>query len=319
MVALCALAYRLPPGGVGGVAEAPRSVPALAVGRAYLQLTKPRIVILLLITTVPAMILAARAVPSPWLILATLLGGSMAAGAANAINCYLDRDIDSKMSRTRQRPLPRHAVEPGAAFRFGVVLALVSTAWLALTTNVLAAALSALAILFYVFVYTAWMKRTTPQNIVIGGAAGAIPALVGWAAVTGRVGVPALLLFGVVFLWTPPHFWALSLRYVDDYREAGVPMLPVVRGVEETTKRIVRYTAALLPMSLVLAPVAHLGPVYAVAAAGLWIWLATRALGLRRDPSLARAMRLFHTSNAYLALLFAAVAVDVLATGGSLT
>ena len=236
----------------------------------------------------------------------------MAAGAANAINCYLDRDIDSVMGRTRKRPLPAHAVDPRAALRFGVSLAVVSAVLLAVTTNVLAAALSTAAILFYVFVYTAWMKRSTPQNIVIGGAAGAMPALVGWAAVTGTVALPPVLLFAVVFMWTPPHFWALSLRYVRDYRAAGIPMLPVVRGPEETTRRIVWYAASLLPLTLLLVPAAHLGPVYVAVAGSSWVWLMAEAVRLRRDTNLARAMRLFHTSNAYLALLFASVAIDVL-------
>ena len=209
--------------------------------RAYIALTKPRIIELLLVTTVPAMVLATREVPGiqfghwAWLTVWTLVGGTLAAGSANAINCYLDRDIDELMVRTRRRPLPAHQVDPERAVVFGLVLGVVSFVVLAWFVNLLAAFLALLAIAFYVVVYTIVLKRTTPQNIVIGGAAGALPPVIGWAAVTGNVGVPALLLFALVFYWTPPHFWALSLRIRKDYAAAGVPMLPVVRGVAETT------------------------------------------------------------------------------------
>ena len=280
--------------------------------QAYVALTKPTIIVLLLITTVPAMILAKEGWPGTWLIVATLAGGTLAAGSANTINCYLDRDIDRIMRRTRRRPLPKHQVDPAAALWFGITLGGVAFAFLALTVNLLAATLAVSAILFYVFVYTMWMKRTTPQNIVIGGAAGAVPVLVGWAAVTGRVGLPALVLFGIVFYWTPPHFWALSMRYESDYRAAGVPMLPVVRGIPETTRQILLYTFLLFAVTLLLYPVGRMGPVYLVAAVGLGGAFIYQAVTLRRSRSVAQAMHLFHFSNTYLALLFAAVAADPL-------
>ena len=229
---------------------------------AYVRLTKPRIVVLLLITTVPAMILAAEGMPSPWLILATLVGGALAAGSANAINMYLDRDIDEIMRRTRQRPLPAHAVTPEHALRFGFVLGAIAFFFLAVAVNVLAAVLALSAIAFYVFVYTMWLKRTTTQNIVIGGAAGAVPALVGWAAVTGTLAAPAVVLFAIVFVWTPPHFWALAMRFSGDYAAAGVPMLPVVRGEDETRRQIFLYSLVLFATTLVLVPIGHMGPVY---------------------------------------------------------
>lgn len=277
---------------------------------AYVRLTKPRIIVLLLVTTVPAMILARRGLPSGWLIAATLVGGTIAAGSANAINCYLDRDIDGVMRRTRRRPLPAHEVDPDAALTFGFVLGAVSFFLLAVTVNVLAATLALSAIAFYVFVYTLWLKRTSTQNIVIGGAAGAVPALVGWAAVTGGVGLPALLLFAIVFVWTPPHFWALAMRYSNDYRAAGIPMLPVVRGDGETRRQILLYSLALFATTLAMVPLAGMGTVYAVAASvlgGVFVW---HALRLWRSGTPARAMGLFHYSIVYLALLFAAVAVD---------
>ncbi len=226
---------------------------------AYYRLTKPRIVLLLLITTVPAMLLAAEGLPSPWLILATLAGGALAAGSANAINMYLDRDIDAIMRRTRQRPLPAHAIAPEHALRFGFVLGAIAFYFLAVAVNVLAAVLALSAIAFYVFVYTMWLKRTTAQNIVIGGAAGAVPALVGWAAVTGGLAWPAIVLFAIVFVWTPPHFWALAMRFSGDYAAAGVPMLPVVRGEDETRRQILLYSLVLFATTLVLVPVGHMG------------------------------------------------------------
>ena len=307
-------------GGAGGavaldappVAAGPASVGLRDRAGAYLALTKPRIIILLLITTVPAMVLAKGGWPSTWLILATLFGGTLAAGGANVFNCYIDRDIDEIMRRTRRRPIPAHQVPPAAALAFGFALSAASFAFLALTTNVLAASLAVSAIAFYVFVYTMWLKRSSPQNIVIGGAAGAVPALVGWAAVTGRVGLPAIVLFLIVFYWTPPHFWALSMRYEADYRAAGVPMLPVVRGIPETTRQIVLYSFVLFAITLLLFPVARMGAFYLVTALGLGGWFLVEALRLRRDPTVARAMHLFHYSNTYLALLFAAVAIDPL-------
>ncbi|MGQ0669483.1 MAG: heme o synthase [Actinomycetota bacterium] len=277
---------------------------------AYFRLTKPRIIVLLLITTVPAMILAQRGMPPIGLILATLVGGSIAAGSANAINCYLDRDIDEVMKRTRSRPLPSHELDPEQALAFGFVLGGVSFFFLGITVNVLAAALALSAIAFYVFVYTMWLKRTSTQNIVIGGAAGAVPALVGWAAVTGTVGLPAWILFAIVFVWTPPHFWALAMRYSGDYAAAGVPMLPVVRGEDETRRQILLYALVLFATSLLLYPVAGMGSIYlatAIALGGLFVY---RALRLWHRPSPALSMALFRYSIVYLGLLFAAVAAD---------
>ncbi|TMK35261.1 MAG: protoheme IX farnesyltransferase, partial [Actinobacteria bacterium] len=230
--------------------------------RAFAALTKPRIIVLLLITTVPPMILAAGGLPGAWLVVATLAGGTLAAASANACNMYLDRDIDQVMRRTRRRPLPRHAIQPEAALRFGFALGAVAFTFLAITVNVLAATLALSAIAFYVFVYTMWLKRSTTQNIVIGGAAGAVPVLVGWAAVTGGIAWPAVMLFSIVFLWTPPHFWALAMRVRDDYAAAGVPMLPVVRGEEETRRQIFLYSLVLFGATLLLVPVASMGPIY---------------------------------------------------------
>ena len=275
---------------------------------AYVALMKPRIIELLLITTVPAMVLAERGWPGTWLVLATLIGGTLSAGGANAINNYVDRDIDQIMRRTSKRPLARQQVDPRSALVFGTALGVAGFAWLWVTTNLLAASLSTAALLFYVFIYTMLLKRTTPQNIVIGGAAGAAPALVGWAAVTGSLSLSAWILFAIVFYWTPPHFWALSLKYRDDYEAAGVPMLPVVAGVERTTRQIVLYTAILGLVSLALVPVADLGWIYMLAAIVLGLGFLIEAFRLTRDPG--RAMRLFSYSNVYLALLFAAVWID---------
>jgi protoheme IX farnesyltransferase len=226
---------------------------------------------------------------------------------------YVDRDIDDVMRRTRHRPLPRHAVEPRAALAFGIALSAVAFAWLTVTVNLLSAVLALSATAFYVFVYTLWLKRSTPHNIVIGGAAGCVPVLVAWAAVTGEVGLPALVLFAIVFYWTPPHFWALALRYRGDYAAASVPMLPVVRGEAETARQIVLYTIALIAVSLLLLPAAGMGWIYLVAAVvlgGLFLW---GALRLRADAGDGRAaIRLFRYSISYLTLLFAAVAVDAL-------
>ena len=291
--------------------------------RAYVALTKPRIIELLLVTTVPAMVLAARAVPGIqlghwlWLTVWTLVGGTLAAGSANAINCYLDRDIDLLMARTRRRPLPSHQVEPERAVVFGLALGAIAFAVLAFFVNLLSAFLGLLAIAFYVVVYTILLKRSTPQNIVIGGAAGALPPVIGWAAVTGNVGVPALLLFALVFYWTPPHFWALSLRIRKDYAAAGVPMLPVVRGIPETTRQIGLYTILMVAISLILFAVGRMGPVYLVAALVLGGLFLRQAWGLWRrgdseEESTAGAIRLYRYSISYLTLLFAAIAIDTL-------
>lgn len=277
---------------------------------AYVALTKPRIIELLLITTVPAMVLAEGGWPRTWLVIATLIGGTLSAGGANALNSYLDRDIDEVMRRTRRRPLARHEVPPANALVFGVLLGLAGFGWLWWATNFLAAAISTGALLFYVFVYTIALKRTSVQNIVIGGAAGAAPVLVGWAAVTGTVGIPAWVLFLIVFYWTPPHFWALAVRYKDDYEAAGVPMLPVVAGVEATTRRMLLYTGLMVGVSLVLVPLAGMGWIYLAAAIALGGWFLWDTWRVYRDPSLA--MRLFTTSTVYLSALFGAVMLDVL-------
>jgi protoheme IX farnesyltransferase len=282
---------------------------------AYYRLTKPRIVLLLLITTVPAMLLAAQGFPSPWLIVATLAGGALAAGSANAINMYLDRDIDAIMRRTRQRPLPAHEIAPEHALRFGFVLGAIAFYFLAVAVNVLAAVLALSAIAFYVFVYTMWLKRTTAQNIVIGGAAGAVPALVGWAAVTGGLAWPAIVLFAIVFVWTPPHFWALAMRFSGDYAAAGVPMLPVVRGEEETRRQILLYSLVLFATTLVLVPVGHMGPIYTGAAVLLGGSFVYRSLLVWRSADAERTRRLFSFSILYLAGLFGAVGADALVRG----
>jgi heme o synthase len=318
MVALALHADRFA-GTAGRDPAEPEPAPARAAGqsvRAYFLLTKPRIIELLLVTTVPTMFIAARGVPSAWLMAATLFGGALSAASANVLNCYLDRDIDALMRRTARRPLPAHRVEPADALRFGLVLGVAGFVWLWATVNLLSAALATAAILFYVFVYTIGLKRRSTQNIVIGGAAGAVPVLVGWSAVTGRVDLPALVLFAIIFYWTPPHFWALSLRYKDDYAAAGVPMLPVVRGARETSTQILYYTVLLVAVTLLLYPAGRMGALYLAAAVvlgGAFIW---RALELRRDLTGGRAIRLFSFSNTYLALLFFAMAVDAVVRGG---
>ena len=295
--------------------------------RAYIALTKPRIIELLLVTTVPAMVLATRDLPgarggvawTDWgaLVFWTMLGGTLAAGSANAINCYLDRDIDLLMVRTRRRPLPAHQVEPERAVVFGLVLGVISFAVMAWFVNLPAAFLTLLAIGFYVVVYTILLKRTTPSNIVIGGAAGALPPLIGWVAVTGSVGLPALLLFAIVFYWTPPHFWALSLRIRKDYAAAGVPMLPVVKGIAETTRQIGLYAVLMVAVSLILFAVGRMGLIYLVAAVVLGAIFLWQAYGLWRrgaseEASTAGAIRLYKFSISYLSLLFLAIAVDAL-------
>jgi protoheme IX farnesyltransferase len=277
---------------------------------AYIALTKPRIIELLLITTVPSMVLAAGAWPGTWLVLATLIGGSLSAGGANALNMYYDRDIDEVMRRTRARPLARHEVSARNALIFGAVLGVAGFVWLWVFTTLLAGLISTAALLFYVFVYTMKLKRTTVQNIVIGGAAGAAPTLVGWAAVTGSLAVPAWVLFVIVFYWTPPHFWALALRYKDDYAAAGVPMLPVVAGVEATTRRMLLYTGLMVAVSLLLVPLASMSWIYLVAALALGGWFLWDTWRVVRQPD--QAMRLFTTSTVYLSALFASVLLDVL-------
>jgi protoheme IX farnesyltransferase len=280
--------------------------------RAYLALTKPRIISLLLVTTVPTMIVAEGGMPSLWLIALTLIGGTLAAAGANAINCYIDRDIDGIMARTRSRPLPAGTITPASALTFGIALGAASFALLALTVNLLSAVLALSALAFYVFVYTIWLKRSTAQNIVIGGAAGAMPPLVGWAAVTGSLSWPALLLFGIIFLWTPPHFWALAMRYRNDYARAGVPMLPVVRGEDETARQILLYSVVLVATTLFLVPVASMGWLYLMTAAGLGAWFIYLAVRIYLDRSPQACRALFTYSLAYLALLYASMGVDQL-------
>ena len=280
--------------------------------RAYVALTKPRIVELLLVTTVPTMVVAARGLPSGWLVLATLVGGSLAAGGANALNMVADRDIDRLMRRTQDRPLVTGALTPRAALTFAVGLEVLAFAELWLLVNPLSAALAVSATLFYLFVYTLWLKRTSTRNIVIGGAAGAVPVLVGWAAVTGTLGLAPLVLFAVIFVWTPPHFWALAVRYRDDYAAAEVPMLPVVASFATTARRIVGYSVALWACSLLFAPVAGMGLVYLGAAVVLGALFLYHATQLRREATVERAMRLFGYSISYVTLLFSAMALDQL-------
>ena len=284
----------------------------LATARAFVLLTKPRVIELLLVTTVPAMILADGRFPSVGLVAAVLVGGAFAAGGANTINCWIERDRDHLMRRTRHRPLPSGDIEPRSALVFGLVLETVAFAVLWVTSNLLAASLAVGAMLFYVFVYTIWLKPRTPQNIVIGGAAGAVPALVGWAAVTGSLAAPAWVLFAIVFLWTPPHFWALAIRYHDDYANAGFPMLPVARGIPAATRQISIYSVAVVVSSFALPLVTTMTPIYPVAAALMGAVFIFGAEQLRRDPTPERAIRLFTFSNTFLAVLFAAVAIDTL-------
>ena len=287
---------------------------------AYVGLTKPRIIELLLITTVPVMFLAQRGIPPLGLVVATVVGGTLSAGSANALNCVYDRDIDERMRRTRRRALPRHVVGARSALVFGVALGVVSTVMLGFLVNWLSAGLALAANLFYVVGYTMILKRRTSQNIVWGGAAGCFPALIGWTAVTGHLGWAPVVLFMVVFFWTPPHFWALAIRYRDDYAAAKVPMLPVVAGARTVARQIVAYAYLMVATSLLLWPVAATGWFYPTVAAVLGAaFLVESHLLLRRaahtDNVVAlRPMRLFHWSNTYLTLLFLAVALDPLLT-----
>jgi protoheme IX farnesyltransferase len=280
------------------------------VARDYIALTKPRIISLLLLTTVATMIVADPSGPGIATVLWTMLGGYLAAGGAGAINHYIDRDRDARMARTRGRPLVSGRIRPLHGLVFGIALGGAATIQLALTVNALAAALALCGLLGYVFVYTLWLKPLTPENIVIGGAAGAVPPLVGWAAATGGLSIEALFPFGIVFLWTPPHFWALSLLIKDEYARIGVPMLPVVKGEAATRRRIVAYSLVLVAFTLLPVATGFLGAIYAVAAAGLGLGFIVLAVRLQRAPSRALALRLYLSSLAYLALLFCAMAVD---------
>jgi len=298
----------------------------------YVALTKPRIIELLLVTTVPTMIVAERGLPSLWLITCTVLGGTLAAGGANAINMYVDRDIDAVMERTKGRPLVTGEITPRAALTFAIALEGFAFAFLWVTVNPLSAVLAVSACLFYVFVYTLWLKRTSTRNIVIGGAAGAVPTLIGWSSVTGRLDWAPLLLFAIIFYWTPPHFWALAIRYRDDYAAADVPMLPAVVSVHRTASRILAYTLVLWALTVLFAPVAGMGLLYlgsALILGGVFTWHAGRLLQMP-DPGLtlsasggvaelevrATAMRLFTWSITYITLLFAAMAGDQLLRSG---
>jgi heme o synthase len=289
-----------------------------AVVGAYVALTKPRVIELLLITTLPVMFLAAGGLPPVGTALATLVFGTLSAGAANAVNCFIDRDIDAKMRRTRRRPLARDLVRPAHALAFGVTLAAASTAGFLLTVNALAAALSLGAILYYIFVYSLLLKRRTSQNVVWGGIAGCMPVLIGWAAITGGLALAPFVLFGVVFLWTPPHTWTLAMRYREDYAVAKVPMLPVVATERRVATESLLYTWATVLCSLALWPVAGMGAVYGAVAVVLGAVILLEGHRLERAVRSGvsgvhlRPMRFFHLSNVYLALLFTAVAVDPL-------
>jgi heme o synthase len=307
-------------GAVAFVAAALSATTALRggarVGRApwrdYLTLTKPRIMVLLLVTAAGGMIVGAGGLPSATLAAATLGGLALACGGASALNHVFDRDVDARMHRTSRRPVAAGRVAPERALEFGIALSALSFVVLASLVNIVAALLAVAGNLFYVLVYTHWLKRTTPQNIVIGGAAGAVPPLVGWAAATGNLALPALFLFLIVFLWTPPHFWALALLIKRDYAAAGIPMLPVVRGEAETARSIVRYSLVLVAVTLLPVVWRTLGVVYLAAALGLGLVFLGLALALRREATPVRARRLFSFSLAYLALLFVAMALDPL-------
>jgi protoheme IX farnesyltransferase len=297
-------------GGGGGLTAAQGRPLALSVLRDYITLTKPRIIALLLVTTVATMLVADPAGPALATVLWTMLGGYLAAGGAGAINHYLDRERDARMSRTRGRPLVSGRIEPAHGLVFGIALGVLSFALLWAAVNAVAAALAMAGLLGYVFVYTLWLKPLTPQNIVIGGAAGAVPPLVGWAAATGGLSAEALWPFAIVFFWTPPHFWALSLLIKDDYARTGVPMLPVVRGDEETRRQILRYSLLLAVITLLPVATGLFGALYAAAAAALGAAFCVLALRLRRRHGRSDALRLYLYSLSYLALLFAAMAVD---------
>ncbi|MCV2394682.1 heme o synthase [Actinotalea sp. M2MS4P-6] len=281
---------------------------------AYVALTKPRIIELLLVTTVPTMILAAGGLPSIGLVLATLVGGTAAAGSANTLNCVLDRDIDSVMNRTKRRPLVTGEVSPRAATVFGVALGIGAVAWFWVLVNAVAALLSLAAILLYVVGYTMLLKRRTPQNIVWGGIAGCMPVLIGWSAVTGSLAWAPVALFLVIFFWTPPHYWPLSMRFRRDYAQAGVPMLPVVAGEVRVAVEMVVYTVAMVAASLALVPLAGMSWVYAAVATVLGAWFTAQVVGLlvraRRAGGKLGEMKVFHHSITYLTLLFVAVSVD---------
>ncbi len=299
----------------GGVVHGSGRRPTTKLG-GYVALAKLRVVELLLITTVPVMVLAEQGWPSTWLVLMVLLGGTLAAGGANAINMVIDRDIDALMPRTQGRPLVTGLITPRAAMVYAVVLELLAFGLLWWQANLLSAVLTLSATVFYVVVYTIWLKRTSRQNIVIGGAAGAVPVLVGWAAVEGSLSWSAVVLFVVMFLWTPPHFWALAIRHVDEYRAAGVPMLPVVVPLDQAVRQMVAYTVALVIGTFVLIPVADLGWIYGIASVVLGVAFVGATVDLGRRPTPQRSMRVFAFSITYVTLLFAALTIDVLVRFG---
>lgn len=278
----------------------------------YIALTKPRIVELLLVITIPTMVLAQRGWPSIWLMVWTFVGGWLAAAGANAINMYIDRDIDKLMERTKNRPLATGAIRPRNALVFAITLEIVAFVILLAGANLLAACLAMSATAFYVFVYSLWLKRSSKQNIVIGGAAGAVPVLVGWAAVTNSLGWAPVVLFVIIFLWTPPHFWALAIRHTEDYRAAGVPMLPVVASMKETIRSMIAYSVVLTVSTLVLVPVANLGLIYGITALVFGVAFVIGTIALGSNPTEARSMRLFSFSITYVSAIFLALTLDVL-------
>ena len=283
--------------------------------KAYLALTKPRVIELLLITTLPTKILAQQGLPNFWLVIATLIGGSLSAGAANAFNCYIDTDIDKIMGRTKNRPLVTGELSGKEALVFSWIVAAASVLWLGFLVNWLASLISLAALLFYVLIYTLVLKRRTPQNIVWGGAAGAAPVLIGWAAVTGEVSASAWVLFLVIFLWTPPHYWPLSVKYKDDYAAAGVPMLPVVRSSKTVVQQILIYAWAVGASTLLLIPIGGMGLIYSLTAVAGSAWFIIAAHKLHKEGlagELKKPMSLFHLSNLYLTALFVAIALDAL-------
>ncbi len=283
--------------------------------RSYIAITKPRIILLLLATTVPAMVVAEGGWPSTALVIATLVGGAASAAGANAVNCWYDRDIDALMRRTQSRPLVQGEIPPLNALLFGVALGVGAFAFLWATTNLLAGVLAAAAFLFYVFVYTVWLKRRSSQNIVIGGAAGAFPPMVGWAAVTGELAWAPVIMFAIIFFWTPPHFWALALRIAPDYREAGVPMLPVQAGEVATRRQILGYSLVLVPVTLSLLLTGAVGWVYGAAAGLAGAGFVAIAFALWRWPERVPSMRLYTFSLAYLAAIFIFMGIDITILG----
>jgi len=299
----------------GGVTHGARSSATTRMG-AFIALTKPRIIELLLIMTVPTMVLAEQGWPSTWLVLVAVVGGTLAAGGANTFNMVVDRDIDRLMKRTQRRPLVTGVIEPGEALVFGVALEVAAFVVLWWGANLLSAVLALCATAFYVFVYTIWLKRTSTQNIVIGGAAGAVPVLVGWAAVRDSLDWTPVVLFAAIFLWTPPHFWALAIKYADDYRAADVPMLPSVVPLAEAARKMIVYTVLLVACTLLLVPVASMGWIYLVVAIVIGAIFIAATSALARRPSESLSMKVFAYSITYVTLLFAAIMVDVFVEHG---